>query len=229
MSTNVTRFSDAHRAFNQWHLLEIQQRETQLNKIKKHLAPPLLSAFEYQMLHASKHVGSTISLISPTGESNELYTQGRGVAVMLIESTEEQGYPAVIAMLTAILTAGNSLIVCCDDESLNKLLNLISQDLNETNHLVQLSNRESYSELLQQDIRNFAFIGSKQNAVKLNTELAAKPNAITLLVAETDLVSMPRSLDPALVLWFVTERVRTINITAIGGNAMLLELGNSAH
>ncbi|MGO3799410.1 MAG: 1-pyrroline-5-carboxylate dehydrogenase, partial [Vibrio casei] len=55
---------------------------------------------------------------------------------------------------------------------------------------------------------------------------------ITPLVAETvdgtstsghDLVL---THDPSLVLSFITERTRTINITAVGGNATLLELGD---
>ncbi|MCO4788283.1 1-pyrroline-5-carboxylate dehydrogenase, partial [Vibrio cholerae] len=53
--------------------------------------------------------------------------------------------------------------------------------------------------------------------------------AIVSLVSETDLLTLPVAHDPHLSLRFITERTRTINITAVGGNATLLELGVDTH
>ncbi len=82
---------------------------------------------------------------------------------------------------------------------------------------------------LEEDIRNFAFVGSEQDVLGYNKKLALRSGAITALVSETDLEALPQSQDPKLVLRFITERTRTINITAVGGNATLLELGSDGH
>ena len=174
-------------------------------------------------------VAETQSLPGPTGETNELYAQGRGVSVLLADSKQENTRKAVSAMLAALLAAGNSVIVCTDDSAVTDLISTLSQSAILPQGVLQFIAKESYSELLQQDIRNFAFIGEKQTTHELNKMLATRPYTITTLVAETDLQSLPYSRDPMLVLRFITERVRTINITAIGGNAMLLELGNDSH
>lgn len=229
MSNSATLFSKANDAFEHWNRLTPTQRHAQLQQAKVGLSNELSSALDYQLMHASRYVGEPISLVSPTGETNELYTQGRGVAVMVIDASTQATYQAAMAIMTAILFAGNSLIVCCDDAHLRQLLTRTAQEFADVEHLIQVCNRSLSAPLLQQDIRNLAYVGEKATALDLNKALAAKPNAITLLVAETDLVTLPTALDPALVLWFVTERVRTINVTAIGGNALLLELGNNAH
>ncbi|HAS64519.1 MAG TPA: 1-pyrroline-5-carboxylate dehydrogenase, partial [Vibrio sp.] len=46
-------------------------------------------------------------------------------------------------------------------------------------------------------------------------------------VSETDLVTLNVAHDPHLSLRFITERTRTINITAVGGNATLLGASDS--
>jgi delta 1-pyrroline-5-carboxylate dehydrogenase len=229
MSNTTRLFSNANDAFEHWNQIEPKHRWSQLQSAKIALTTELCAGFEYQLLHASRHVGEPVSLISPTGETNELYTQGRGVAVVVIDSTADNSYSASMAIITAILIAGNSLIVCCDDTRLTKWLTHFGRELTQVTHLLQVCERRLAADLLQHDVRNLAYIGTKETAIELNIALAAKPNAITLLVAETNLVELPTALDPTLVLWFITERVRTINVTAIGGNALLLELGNNAH
>ncbi|MFA0070912.1 1-pyrroline-5-carboxylate dehydrogenase, partial [Vibrio breoganii] len=71
--------------------------------------------------------------------------------------------------------------------------------------------------------------GNSQTAQAINLQLAKRDGAIVGLVAETDLATMNVANDPHLSLRFITERTRTINITAVGGNATLLELGSEAH
>ncbi len=229
MSQQLPMFEAALEAFEEWRLSEPQARSLVLETLKKKVPSELATAFDYQLFHGKKIVEDCQSLISPTGETNELYTQGRGVAVLLVDSADKSANQAAIAVLVSLLIAGNSVVACTDNKELTKLLTTLSEDTAMPENLLQVSSREDYSAFLHLDIRNFALIGDSQTAIAINKELAAKPNAITSLVSETDLVALPNAKDPMLTLRFVTERVRTINITAIGGNAMLMELGSDKH
>ncbi|MCV5886981.1 hypothetical protein OFN71_27590, partial [Escherichia coli] len=81
----------------------------------------------------------------------------------------------------------------------------------------------------ESDVRSVGYVGYSQVEHALNLQLAKRDGAIVGLVSETDLESPKLAHDPHLSLRFITERTRTINITAVGGNATLLELGNETH
>jgi len=229
MSQHLTIFNNASAAFDLWHLMSPEEQALPLSALQKKVPAQLQGAFNYQSQHATTLTKERHNLVSPTGETNELYTQGRGVAILLVEDESERGQQAAIAMLAALLVAGNSVVLCSDNTQLRDFVQQVNDAAILPTGLLQLATASIYAQLLQQDIRNFAFVGASPRAITLNKELAAKPNAITGLVAETDLLNLTTAQDPALVLRFVTEKVSTINITAIGGNAMLLELGNAEH
>ena len=88
---------------------------------------------------------------------------------------------------------------------------------------------DSYASLLEQDVRVVGYVGNPATEHNINLQLAKREGAICQLVSETDLSTMQIAHDPLLSLRFITERTRTINITAVGGNATLLELGNDKH
>lgn len=222
-------YNDAFTAFEQWNLTDFVDRKSALSSLVKKLPEELAKVFNYQLEQTEPVVSTTLSLVSPTGETNELYTQGRGVSVVLVDSNQDKCGQAVVAMVTALLASGNSVIVCSDNNSVNQIVAPFTQEQALANNVLQLTGAEEYHQLIKLDIRNLVFIGSTTKAIELNKELAMRPSAITAMVAETDLDTLPNCKDPKLALRFVTEKVRSINITAIGGNAMLLELGNSAH
>ncbi|WP_305846204.1 hypothetical protein [Photobacterium kishitanii] len=56
-------------------------------------------------------------------------------------------------------------------------------------------------------------------------QLAQREGVLAQLVAELDGELVPVIGSQHYCLRFITERTRTINITAVGGNATLLELG----
>jgi len=218
----------AQNAFETWRLLPAGQRIQAITELQYKVPDNLKSAYQYQASYSKSLVENELSLISPTGETNELYVQGRGTAILLVDSVVE-AQPAAIAFLVAILMAGNSVIVCTDDKDLIRFADEFSASERFPKGLIQVCSADSYLPLINEDIRSFALIGNSENAIVVNQALAAKPNAITSLVAETDFANYPTAQDPKLVLRFITERVRTTNITAIGGNAMLLELGSDSH
>jgi len=229
MRTILHSYNASRSAFESWNLAGFAQRKAMLALFSAQLSDKLQDVFDYQQNHAATVVAAPQSLVSPTGETNELYTQGRGVGVILVDSEAPECDTAVVAMLSAMLAAGNSVILCCDNSQVNGLIEAATAKHTLPVDLVQIVARAQYSELLNLDIRNFVLIGNAASTAEVNQALAARQHAITALVAETDLETLEHSRDPKLVLRFVTEKVRSINITAIGGNAQLLELGNSTH
>jgi delta 1-pyrroline-5-carboxylate dehydrogenase len=186
----------------------------------------------FHLQQASTLLANTHQLVGPTGETNELYTAGRGVALVMCESDIEhtqQALSSVFAMLTCALIAGNSVVVCSDNTELNLLLQQALEQVSFPSNLVQLVACDASAALLENDVRSLGYVGNSQVEHALNLQLAKRDGAIVSLVSETDLESPKLALDPHLSLRFITERTRTINITAVGGNATLLELGNDTH
>lgn len=229
MSMNNTVFSNSFWAWESWNLLTFDEKSEYLLSLEGHLKGKYQEAFQYQMV-CSKHIVSHVySLNGPTGETNELYTAGRGVGVLVVDTQHQNAPLAIGSILAAMLTAGNSVIICGGEGAMMEPLLSALKQANLPINLVQCISFDGYQDLLDEDIYNFAFVGSEQDLVGLNKQLALRSGAITALVSETDFDELPHSQDPKLVLRFITERTRTINITAVGGNATLLELGSDGH
>ncbi|MDV6252880.1 1-pyrroline-5-carboxylate dehydrogenase [Vibrio sp. EA2] len=222
-------YSASSSAFGQWSLTDFTLRKEKLVGLGSQLPKALQNVLQYHLTHAELSIASTQSLVSPTGETNELYTQGRGVSVLLIDSDEANSQMAFMAMVTALLATGNSVIICSNNLWVKDALQEYQYQQLLPEGLVSLIPKDGYHELITHDIRSFVFIGNASETVEINEALSMRPNAITSLVAETDLEALLHSKDPMLALRFITEKVRSINITAIGGNATLLELGNTTH
>ncbi|WED22876.1 1-pyrroline-5-carboxylate dehydrogenase [Vibrio sp. JC009] len=225
MSQHHISFNQALNAFEKWNLTESEKRCEVLNQLFSPYPDDLKAVFRYQLNHAGKIAAKTEFLNGPTGETNELYTQGRGVALLLVDSDENNALKAVVSMLVSLMITGNSVIVCSDKEAINSFTSNLSGNPIMPENLLQQRNYAASEQLIGEDIRSLVYIGNNGKAGKLNRALADSVHAITALISETDLARLPNSRDPMLALHFITERVRTINIAAIGGNAKLLELG----
>jgi len=70
-----------------------------------------------------------------------------------------------------------------------------------------------------------AVSGSRSEVQAISQELANTDGILTQVISVTDMEGLSEMLTPDYLHRFVTERVKTINTTAIGGNASLLELG----
>jgi delta 1-pyrroline-5-carboxylate dehydrogenase len=229
MNKTESLYARAYAAWESWNLLDFDEQKEQLQAIGEQFSGELKTVFDYQFMHAGRVAGTTYQLVSPTGETNELYTTGRGVSLLVIDASEDAAAKPAVALLTALLTAGNSVIVCCDNSMLNGVIMTACMGAGLSDGLVQFAPTETYRSLFEDDIRNVAFVGEELVSWKINKLLAARPGVIVPLVAETDLQALPVCSDPMLALRFITERTCTTNITAIGGNAMLLELSNDGH
>ncbi len=235
MSHQITYFSDANNAWQQWNQSDVEVKRQYLLSFERFLFtrhPELAKAMRYQLKHSLTWVNKVHVMPGPTGETNELYSSGRGVCVIAVSKQADtpSALQAIFAIVTSSLLAGNTVIFCSDNEAFNAI---ISEALNELNNLtpnvVQLTSYDALQPLFTMDIRGFAYIGTPDVEQALNLSLAQRDGAIISMVSETDFVALATAQDPNLVLRFITERTRTINITAVGGNATLLALGNEAH
>ena len=234
MVHQVTGFSDAFQAWEQWNLTDFDHKSAQILALKSEIesqSAPLASVAGYHIEQASSLLEKEHLLVGPTGETNELYAAGRGVALVIVDETQDSlpKLQTATAMLTAALIAGNSVIVCSDDTQFNTLIADAAKQANLPSNLVQTTSFDASQQLLACDVRSVAYVGNPQTEQAINLQLAKRDGAIVGLVAETDLNAMNVANDPHLSLRFITERTRTINITAVGGNATLLELGSEAH
>ncbi|MDF5452211.1 1-pyrroline-5-carboxylate dehydrogenase, partial [Vibrio parahaemolyticus] len=163
-------------------------------------------------------LAETHQLVGPTGETNELYAAGRGVALVICENNIEPADNALysaFAMITCALIAGNSVVVCSDNAELNQLVKQAVALANFPSNLVQVVAYDASAPLLESDVRSVGYVGRSQVEHALNLQLAKRDGAIVGLVSETDLESPKLAHDPHLSLRFITERTRTINITAV--------------
>ncbi|MCW8336095.1 1-pyrroline-5-carboxylate dehydrogenase [Vibrio paucivorans] len=232
MVHQVTRFSDAFAAWENWNLTDFDVKCECLLSLKSQLeseSPKLAQVISYHVQQASTLLAEPHQLVGPTGETNELYTAGRGVALLIQDDTSEQAKLSLVAQLTAALIAGNSVIVCSDDTELTNALETAYTQSSISTNLVQFASFDAYHQLLESDVRSVGYVGNPSVEQSINRALAKREGAIVSLVSETDLECLVVAHDPHLSLRFITERTRTINITAVGGNATLLELGSEAH
>ncbi|KLN66696.1 1-pyrroline-5-carboxylate dehydrogenase [Vibrio sp. VPAP30] len=232
MVHQVTRFSDAFSAWENWNLTNFDSKSECLLAFKQALQqvqPELASVVSYHIEQASALLAETHQLVGPTGETNELYTAGRGVAVVIQDDIQQQAKLAAVAQVSAALIAGNSIIFCSDDAELCQSLEAAYLQSSLPTNLVQFAALDAYHQLLESDVRSIGYVGNTEVERTINRQLAKRTGAIVSLTSETDLVNLPVAHDPHLALRFITERTRTINITAVGGNATLLELGSETH
>lgn len=232
MVHQVTRFSDAFSAWENWNLTSFDSKCECLLSLKSNLestSPQLAKVISYHLQQAATLLAHTHQLVGPTGEINELYTAGRGVALIIQDDDSAAAKKAVIAQLTAALVAGNSAVYCSDDAELFSALKSAFEQSTLPANVLQFATFDAHHQLMESDVRAVGYVGKTSVERRLNRELAKRTGAIVSLVSETDLDALPVAHDPHLSLRFITERTRTINITAVGGNATLLELGSESH
>lgn len=154
-----------------------------------------------------------------------MYVTARGKTMVI--GGESARAMAVLGQLIAALLTGNEVILHCPsqidmcDEAAKILYNAgISDDV------LSVANDSQTVTLLYIDrLAQVAVAGSHAEVQEVSQELANTDGILTQVIAVTDMVDFSDMLSMDYLHRFVTERVITINTTAIGGNASLLELG----
>lgn len=164
-------------------------------------------------------------LIGATGESNDLYVTARGKTMVI--GGESAKTLAILAQLVAALLTGNEVILHCpsqDEMCIAAVKALYEAGISDD--VISIANDSQTVTLLHIDrLAQVAVAGSRAEVQAISQMLAETDGILTQVIAVADMVGLVEMLAPDYLYRFVTERVRTINTTAIGGNASLLELG----
>ena len=167
------------------------------------------------LLSAAPSLDEVHRMTGATGESNDLYVTGRGKTMVI--GGESARAMAVLGQLIAALLTGNEVILHCpsQDEMCNEAAKIL-YDTGISEDVLSVANDSQTVTLLYID--RLAQVAVSGNRSEVQTIL-------TQVISVTDMEGLSEMLTPDYLHRFVTERVKTINTTAIGGNASLLELG----
>ncbi|MDO6498365.1 aldehyde dehydrogenase family protein [Photobacterium sanguinicancri] len=228
MNTQIkTLVSNSLASWENWNALGYEQRTRILTVWANSLDEDCKKMVTFQCFNAQEHLGETLLMPGPTGETNELYSAGRGTIV--VTADDDTSAVAIVGQLTAALVNGNCVILCLSANSTIQAGNIINQ-LTLAGcplHVVQTVEHEQLTALITNAlISGVAFAGLAAIAQRLARQLAERDGLLAQLIAETDCIKLPVIGSPTYSMRFITERTRTINITAVGGNATLLELGS---
>lgn len=228
MTTNIqAKVDNSSAAWEGWNGLGYEARSQILGRWAEELAPDVRAMVAFQCRNASEHVAETLLMPGPTGETNELYCAGRGS--FIVTADVETSLVAVVGQIAAALVTGNTVFVCLPLDYVLSAGELVAQ-LEKSGcarGVVTAIDSDQLADLVSHPaIAGVAYAGKLSTSQALARQLAARDGLLAQLISETDCESLPVIGSPTYSLRFVTERTRTINITAVGGNATLLELGS---
>ncbi|UZE94774.1 bifunctional proline dehydrogenase/L-glutamate gamma-semialdehyde dehydrogenase PutA [Alkalimarinus alittae] len=209
-----TAIESAYSAFEQWYKTPVEARARYLEKMADLIeanTPELVALCHreagkiiqdsideireavdfcrYYAHQARVHFATPLVMPGPTGESNELYFQGRGVFACI----SPWNFPLAIfiGQVAAALVAGNT-VIAKPAEQTTLIASLAVNLLHEAGipkDVVQLLAGEGSvvgNAITQDDrIAGVAFTGSTATALRINRNLAARSGAIAPLIAET--------------------------------------------
>lgn len=181
---------------------------------------------KYQINQGLPLISEEKLMPGPTGESNHLYTSGRGV--FIVSCNDVASSVALVGMITSALVAGNCVVISVSAQNIevaNKLLSTLLLACIPTS-VVQVAPIDSMALLINEfATAGVVYAGDSAESAKINQQLASREGGLAQLISEVDLSLFSYITDRYYILRFITEKTRTINITAIGGNAALLALG----
>lgn len=213
-----------------WRLLSSVQRATYLEA-----AIPKLALFTgdankarrlfNHLLSAAPSLDEVHRMTGATGESNDFYVTARGKTMVV--GGESARTMAVLGQLIAALLTGNEVILHCpSQEEMCVEAAKVLYDTGISDDVLSVANDSQTITLLHIDrLAQVAVAGSAAEVQEISQTLANTDGILTQVIAVTDMDGLSDMLTPDYLHRFVTERVITINTTAIGGNASLLELG----
>lgn len=213
-----TEIRTALAGWEKWNDLGVAARAEILRGFAASQAADATNLINWQLDNALQRIDEVIELPGPTGEANSLATSGRGLFICASTSNNPL---ALIGEVCSALVAGNVVLVLgTEAEALVKQL-----------HAAGVASAVALPEaalegLLEEDgIAGIAYCGEATEIRQINRQLASRPGVLAQMVAETDGDQLSSIASPHYINRFITERTRSDNTTAVGGNATLLELG----
>lgn len=161
-----------------------------------------------------------------TGEQNELYCTGKGLGLLHISA--QTSVVAVLLALQGAWMLGNSLSVVADEKwqsLLRLLLQVIESDASAMSLLKIVDATQSSMLFDDSELAMVIFLGLEPDARQFNRRLSVRAGALLSPIVESDARNAAFLRSSDFFLRLVCERVKTINVTAIGGNTALMEQG----
>ncbi len=236
MQKPATPLQTAGSVFEAWNALGFNARAHALVQAAQSLPEQPQKMALWQLANAQKKLAQTQTMPGPTGELNELSNLGRGcfLCLSLIDPSpigqspiDHSTEPSAIGLAGQIFTAlvtGNPVITAgqVGQILMEAIAPFVAQGV-----IQHIADSELDATIEASPLAGIALLCDDAAAVNaFNMRLAAKDGLIAQLVAETNSATLSTIAQPHYALRFVTERTVSINTTAIGGNATLLELGS---
>lgn len=177
------------------------------------------------LLSQAEKLDEVTNMSGATGESNELYWDSRGKTMVL--ATDDSSPIAFLGQLIAALLAGNEVFLRFPSQQqlCEQAVEILSQS-GVYSGVMSITNDSELTTLLHiNGLAIVAAVGPQKELAKIGQQLAETDGILTQLVPVSDLQGCAEMFQPEYIERFCTERVKTVNTTAIGGNASLLELG----
>nr|WP_317198934.1 1-pyrroline-5-carboxylate dehydrogenase [uncultured Psychrobacter sp.] len=179
----------------------------------------------HHLLNAAPKLDEVERMTGATGESNDLYMTARGKTMVI--GGESATTMAVLGQLIAALLTGNEVILHCPSqyEMCDEAAKIL-YDTGISDDVLSVANDAQTVTLLYIDrLAQVAVAGNTSEIQEISQTLADTDGILTQVIPVSDMDGLSEMLTPDYLHRFMTERVITINTTAIGGNASLLELG----
>ncbi|WP_240219854.1 bifunctional proline dehydrogenase/L-glutamate gamma-semialdehyde dehydrogenase PutA [Rheinheimera hassiensis] len=219
-------------AQQQWALLNIDQRTSVLrqflaslasNAVVNKLEPDLeqiLTLAQQKLKRVERDLQKPIALPGPTGESNILVLDPRGILALVRDETSSFSH-WLLAIITA-LASGNAVVTAVEEADLAEAEACIKAFLQAglPQHLLAVVRLDCLTTLLAHPDLAGAMV---------EVSSAVKPLCAALLASRAGAI-LPLITAPAgqrLLQRLVTEKTITINTTAAGGNASLMTMADN--
>ncbi len=181
-----------------------------------------------QILKQASQLDKRSMLTGATGESNEFYTQARG-KTLVMGLQDAQKLPIIVQVISALLTGNEvSIYSSGEDDFAEKLVDIfIENGISEAVIYLTIADSKDKIDEMVNDKRlvQVAVVGTMNEVKALSARFSQTDSMLTQIIPIIDQENLSEIFNPDYLHRFVTERVMTINTTAIGGNASLLELG----
>jgi RHH-type proline utilization regulon transcriptional repressor/proline dehydrogenase/delta 1-pyrroline-5-carboxylate dehydrogenase len=171
---------------------------------------------------ARQKLAQPMQLPGPTGEDNKLSLHGRGIMLLLV--TDGDSSSKAEQQIATALLCGCPLIVCADTSHRRSLeaIQLAYNAAGLDKRLLQIEPLEHLSGLLQHSsIEGLVANSLNTDSSALRQIMAQRTGSIIPLIEWPE---NNQSFTYHWLLWFLSERTRTENLVARGGNTQLFNL-----
>lgn len=213
LSDSVQR---AKTAMAKWTHTSIQERVNMVLKVGEVITETSLEALVKDKL------SHPLYLPGPTGESNQLSLHGRGVMILIIRD-EDPAMPITLQIASALL-CGCSLLICAGMHHHQMVIDVLShyKMLGLPKSMLQTVALDDSASLIQHpDIAGVIANSFGANSKALRQEMAKRSGCIIPLI---EWPKINADYNYHWLLGFLSERTRTENLVARGGNTQLFNL-----